>query len=156
MAEFSANALSRLEPGASLVFTEFPNPMEMGYIFWEPSLNQILLRGIVAGEGGCCMWRNYAKFAQYYAQFSANVQIPEDGEPGEIRLAIAVNGDPIPTSQMIVTLDATEELQNVSTQVYIPVPKGCCQSVSVRNVSEQAIEVQNANLTLFRPDSVWR
>ena len=156
MAEFAANALQRIEPGESLVFTEFPNPIEMGNIFWEASLNQILLKGVVPNEMGCCMWRNNARFAQYYAQLSANVQIPEDGEAGEIGLAIAINGEVIPTSEMIVTPAATEELQNVSTQVYIPVPKGCCQSVSIRNTSDQAIEVQNGNLTLFRPDTVWR
>jgi hypothetical protein len=155
MPEFSANALQSIEPGASLVFTEFPSFVEMGSIFWEPSLNQILLKGTVPTEMGCCVWRNYARFAQYYAQFSANVQIPADGTVGEIGLAIAINGEIIPTSEMIVTPAAVEELQNVSTQVYVPIPKGCCQSISVRNTSDQAIEVQNANLTLFRPDTVW-
>lgn len=156
MAEFAANALQRIEPGENLVFTEFPNPNEMGSIFWEASLNQILLKGIVPTEMGCCMWRTNARFAQYYAQFSANVQIPEDGESGEISLAITINGEVIPTSTMIVTPADTEELQNISTQVYVPIPKGCCQSISIRNTSDQAIEVQNANLTLFRPDTVMR
>ena len=152
MAEFSANALQTIEPGQSLVFTTFPRDREMGFIVWEPSLNSILLRGIVAPSYGCPCQEN--RFAQYYASFSANMQIPEGGTVGEISLAIAINGETIPTSQMTVTPAAVEELSNVSTQVYIPIPRGCCQSITVRNISDQAIEVQNANLTLFRPDMV--
>lgn len=152
MPEFSANALQTVEPGSSVVFTAFPNPLEMGLIVWDEPLNNIVLKGIVPTEYGCCSWRN--NFAQYYAQFSANIQIPADGDVGEISLAIAVNGEVIPTSKMIVTPAAVEELQNVSTQVYVPVPKGCCQSISVRNTSDQAIDIQNANLNIFRPDLV--
>lgn len=152
MAEFSANALQTVNPGANVVFTNFPSVIDMGMIVWDEPLNNILLKGMVPTEYGCCAWRN--SFAQYFAQFSANIQIPEDGEVGEISLALAINGEVIPTSTMIVTPAATEELQNVSTQVYVPIPRGCCQSISVRNTSDQPIEVQNANLTIFRPDLV--
>lgn len=152
--EFSANALQVLEPNANLVFTNFPTDSEEGYIFWEPSLNQILLRGIVPYEIGCCAWRNNARFAQYYASFSANVEVPEGGTPGEISLAIAINGQTIPTSEMIVTPTVAGALDNVSTQVYVPIPRGCCQSISIKNTGTTPIGVQNANLTLFRPDMV--
>lgn len=150
MPEFAANTIQTVEPGASLVFTTFPSIMDAGLIVWDEPMNAIILKGVVQNEPGCCAWKN--SFAQYYAQFSANIQIPTDGEVGEISLAIAINGEIIPTSQMIVTPAAAEELQNVSTQVYVPVPKNCCQSISVRNTSDQAIEVQNANLNIFRPD----
>lgn len=149
MPEFASNAIQTIEPGASVVFTNFPSPLDMGLVVWDEALNNVILKGYILSDGGCA-WHN--SFAQYYAQFSANIQIPTGGTVGEISLGIAINGEIIPTSQMIVTPAAAGELQNVSTQVYVPVPKGCCQSISVRNTSDQAIEVQNANLTIFRPD----
>ena len=68
----------------------------------------------------------------------------------KISLAIAVNGEPLLATQMIVTPAAVEELWNVSAQTYIDVPCNCCVTVAVENTSEQAIEVQNANLIVVR------
>ena len=45
---------------------------------------------------------------------------------------------------------AVENFWNVSAQVYIDVPKGCCSTVAVQNTSGQTIEVQNSNLTVVR------
>jgi hypothetical protein len=51
---------------------------------------------------------------------------------------------------MIETPAAVEEFNNVFTSVFIDVPRGCCLSVSVRNVSTIPVEVQNANLIAER------
>ena len=45
---------------------------------------------------------------------------------------------------------AVENLFNVSSQAYIDVPCGCCVTIAVENTSDQAIEVQNANLIVVR------
>lgn len=88
---------------------------------------------------------------EYYASFSANVQIPDGGTVEPISLAITVNGDPLPNSIMTVTPAAVEEFSNISTQVLVPVLRGCCTNVAVENISTQTVEVQNANLTVFLP-----
>ena len=88
--------------------------------------------------------------ARYMVAFSGNIQIPTGGTVEEISVAIAVDGEPLLATQMIVTPAAVDELFNVSSQTYIDVPCNCCITVSVENTSEQAIEVQNANLIVVR------
>lgn len=88
--------------------------------------------------------------ARYLVAFSGNIQIPTGGTVGEISLAIAVDGEPLLSTQMIVTPAAVEEFFNVSAQTYIDVPCNCCVTVAVENTSTQAIEVQNANLIVVR------
>jgi hypothetical protein len=51
---------------------------------------------------------------------------------------------------MIVTPAAVEQFFNVKSSVFIDVPRGCCTSISVQNVSDEAIVVQNANLIITR------
>jgi hypothetical protein len=51
---------------------------------------------------------------------------------------------------MIVTPAAVEEFFNVFGAIYLDIPCGCCSQVSVRNISTQSVEVQNANLIIER------
>ena len=88
--------------------------------------------------------------ARFLVTFNGNIQIPTGGTVGEISLAIAVDGEPLLSTQMIVTPAAVEEFFNVSAQTYIDVPCNCCVTVAVENTSTQAIEVQNANLIVVR------
>ena len=88
--------------------------------------------------------------ARYLVAFSGNIQIPTGGTVEEISLAITVDGEPLLATQMIVTPAAVEQFFNVSAQTYIDVPCNCCVTVAVQNTSEQAIEVQNANLIVVR------
>ncbi len=88
--------------------------------------------------------------ARFRVFFSGNIAIPEDGTVGEISLAISIDGEPVGSSTMIVTPAAVEEFFNVASSVFIDVPSGCCAQVGVRNTSDQAINVQNANLIVER------
>lgn len=88
--------------------------------------------------------------ARFLVSFSGNIQIPTGGTVGEISVAIAVDGEPLLATQMIVTPAAVENFFNVSAQTYIDVPCNCCVTVAVENTSAQAIEVQNANLIVVR------
>jgi hypothetical protein len=51
---------------------------------------------------------------------------------------------------MISTPAAVEEFNNVSAGIYLDVPSGCCYTISVKNLTEGDIEVQNANLIIER------
>ena len=88
--------------------------------------------------------------ARFLVAFSGNIQIPTGGTVEEISLAIAVDGEPLLATQMIVTPAAVQNFFNVSAQTYIDVPCNCCVTVAVENTSTQAIEVQNANLIVVR------
>jgi hypothetical protein len=88
--------------------------------------------------------------ARFKITFGANVAIPEGGTVAPISLAIAVAGEAIGPTTMISTPAAAEEFNNVFTAIFLDVPAGCCYTISVSNISEDAIDVQNANLIVER------
>ena len=81
--------------------------------------------------------------ARFLVSYSGNIQIPTGG-------TIAVDGEPLQSTRMIVTPAAVENFFNVSAQAYVDVPCGCCSTVAVQNTSTQAIQVQNSNLIAVR------
>ena len=88
--------------------------------------------------------------ARYKVTFSGNVAIPTTGTAGPISLSLAVEGEPIPYSTMISTPAAVDDYNNIGTTIFIDVPKGCCYTVAVKNISDVDINVQNANLVIER------
>ena len=142
MAEYTSNALQTVNVGQNILFTESPIPCTRGYVIHRKGSGILTLRGIVNNCNGC--------FARYKISFGANIAIPEGGTVESISLALAIDGEPIPTSSMIVTPAAVEEFWNVYASVFVTVPKGCCYTVAVENTSTQAIDVQNANIIVER------
>ena len=76
--------------------------------------------------------------------------IPAAGTVGAISLALAIEGEPVGATTMTVTPAAASEFWNVFSAVFVDVPRGCCMTISVRNISTQAVDVQNANLIVER------
>ena len=149
MAEYSANAIQEVAPGGSIIFTESPVPCNRGLIYHrdESGIFRLASPSIIIGSfySGCrcCGY----PMADYEVAFHANIQIPDGGTVEEISLAIAIDGDIDPSSEMIITPGAVEEFGNVGADIIVSVPWICrCSSVSVRNTSTQAIDVQNANI----------
>lgn len=88
--------------------------------------------------------------ARYKVSFGGNIAIPTGGTVEAISIALAIDGEGIPSTTMIVTPAAVEEYFNVFGAIFIDVPKSCCLTASVRNTSTQDILVQNANLIVER------
>lgn len=88
--------------------------------------------------------------ARYRVTFGGNIAIPTGGTVGAIQLAIAIQGEAIPATTMIVTPAAVENFFNVYADTFIEVPRGCCITVAVENTSTAAVLVENANLTVVR------
>ena len=89
--------------------------------------------------------------ARFRVTFGGNIAVPATGGTvGPISLAIAIEGEAIQSTNMIVTPAAVEEFFNVFAAIFIDVPRGCCFTISVHNTSDEAIEVQNANLIVER------
>jgi len=82
--------------------------------------------------------------------FGGNIAIPTGGTVESIQIALALEGEGIASSTMIVTPAAVEEYFNVFGALFIDVPRNCCLTVSVKNTSTQSILVQNANLIVER------
>lgn len=78
------------------------------------------------------------------------MSIPTGGTVEPITVAITVNGVTEPATTMISTPAAVEEYNNISREVEIPIPRGCCQNVSITNTGTQPITMQNAIIDLDR------
>lgn len=113
-----------------------------GYVYHRPESGILILRGIV--NNPC------ANYATYQVTFNGNIALSTGSAVGPISIALAIDGEPIPTSQAIVTPAAVGDFFNVTSTAIIQVPKGCCFNVSVENVSAVAIDVQNSNLVVDR------
>lgn len=136
--ELTANALQIVEVNQNVLFTDTSVCGSCSILHRDGS-GQVTLRGIT----------NQCR-ARFKAFFSGNIAIPADGTVEAISLALAINGEAIASTTMIQTPAAVEEFANVASAVYIDVPANCCVTVSVRNTSTQAIDVQNANLIIER------
>ena len=150
MAEYSANAVQTVAPGETIIFTETPVPCRRGFVRHRDDTGNFLLSGYVPTSYGCPCCRDNS--ANYLVDFGANIAIPTGGTVGQISVAITIDGSTIPSSTMIVTPAAVEEFFNVSRAINAQIWKGCCETIAVRNTSDQPILVQNANIILSRPD----
>lgn len=88
--------------------------------------------------------------ARFRVTFGANIAVPTGGTAEAISLALAINGEGVATTTMITTPAAVLEYNNVFSSIFLDVPRGCCSQISVKNISTQAINVQNANLIIER------
>ena len=138
MAEFIFNELQTVELGQNVLFND-------DIVGCNCNIKRRNGSGIVRVSGNGSQGR-----ARYLVSFSGNIQIPTGGTVEEISLAIAIDGEPLASTQMIVTPTVVEALFNVSSQAYIDVFCGCCATISVQNTSAQPIEVQNSNLIVVR------
>ena len=148
MAEYLANAEQEIALNAPAIFTA-SIPCNKGYVYHEDETGIFILRGITCGQ---C-------FATYQVTFNGNIAIPEGGTVGPIAVALAINGEPRPTSRAIFTPAAVDTYGNVTSTAIIKVPRGCCFNLSLESVPATAdptavpapvILLQNANLVITR------
>ena len=88
--------------------------------------------------------------ARFRVTFGGNIAIPATGTAGPISLVIAFEGEGLTPTTMTVTPAAVSEFFNVSASTFIDVLRGCCVTISVKNISNVPIEVMNANLIVER------
>lgn len=135
--------LQTVEPNRAVLFDAIP-VRSNGSVLTRQGSGLVTLRGPVGC--GC----NMNTFARYEVTFGANVSIPTGGTVGPISVSLALSGEPVAASEMIVTPAAVEEPFNVNRTTYINVPAGCCSQLSVENTGDEAIDVQAANLVVRR------
>lgn len=139
MAEYTAVQLQTVEDGANVLFFETPIGSVRNNVTHRQGSGMFRLRGIT----------NQCK-ARYRVSFGGNIAIPTGGTVGEISIALAIDGEALASATAIVTPAAVEDFFNVFASVFVEVPRGCCLTVAVENTSDQAIDVQNANLIIER------
>lgn len=126
------------------------------------SVNQNVLFTNDAVEGNCSIMHRQGSGlitlrgitkqcrARFKVFFSGNIAIPTGGVVAPIALSIATNGEGVNSTSMIQTPAAANQFNNVASAIFLDVPAGCCTQISVKNISTQPINVQNANLIVER------
>ena len=138
MSEYTAFAPQTVAANANVLFTEAPIDNSCSIVHREGS-GIITLRGITRQ----CR-------ARFRVSFGANMAIPTGGTVEAISVAIAIDGEGLATSTMIITPAAVENYFNVNSEALIDVPANCCLTISIKNTSTQAINIANSNLIIER------
>lgn len=152
MSEFTRNQIQTVQPNQQ-VLLDTTIGCNKGYVLHREGSGIVTLRGIVNNPNAC--------FARYQVTFNGNIALPATATAVQpISLAIAIDGEPILTSNAIFTPIVAGDFGNVTSTAIITVPRGCCFNVSVENTSAipatpaganaPAINVQNANLVISR------
>ena len=136
--EIIANALQTVPANQNVYFTDTITCGNCAIAHRDDS-GLITLRGMT----GQCR-------ARFRVSFGANIAVPTGGTVGPISLAIAIDGEAIRSTTMTVTPTVVDAFFNIFSSVFIDVPRGCCVTVSVKNITDVDIDVQNANLIVDR------
>lgn len=136
--EIIANALQTVQANQNVYFTDT-------VICGNASMTHRDDSGLVTLRGVTNQCR-----ARFNVSFGGNIAIPTGGTAGPISIALAIEGEAVPGTTMTVTPAAVENFFNVNSSVFIDVPRGCCVTVSVKNISTIPINIQNANLIVTR------
>ena len=138
LAEYTNISVQQVAANANVVFNETP-VCGSNCIVHRDGSGIVTLRGIT----------NQCR-ARYLVIFGGNIAIATGGTVGPISIAISVEGEALGSATATVTPAAVSDEFNVSAFAYVDVPKGCCATITVKNINTQAIEVQNANLIVTR------
>lgn len=138
MAKYTAVAAQTVAAGQSAVF-DTVNACTRRNIYHTDGTGTFALRGVT---NQC--------FARYLVSFGANIGIPAGGTAGAISVALSVGGETVGSAVATVTPAAAGDLWHVSVSDLIDVPAGLAVTAAIRNISDQAITVQNANLIITR------
>lgn len=139
MAEFVNVPVQTIQENQNAIFMGKTSGCNNGCVLHRTSSGQFTLRGNTQN----CR-------AKYRVSFSGNIAVAAGGTAGAISAAIAINGEADLSTNAIVTPAAVGDYFNISMSTDVWVPKGCCAQVSIKNTSTQAIDMQNANITINR------
>lgn len=136
--EITANSVQTVATGQNILYTDTVVAGNQCILHREGS-GIVKLRGLT----------NQCR-ARFKITFNGNIAIPTSGSVAPISAAIAISGEPVGPTNMIVTPSAGENYFNIASTTFVDVPAGCCTDISVKNTSTQSILVQNANLIVER------
>lgn len=84
----------------------------------------------------------------YRCQFSCNIALAIGATVGQIAVALAVNGEVLPDTIAVATPAAVGDYWNVSSFKIVEVPCGCCETVSIENVSPAGEATANPEIVI--------
>lgn len=139
MAEFVNVPVQTIQENQNALFSGETSCCNKGLVLHRTGSGQFTVRGCTQN----CR-------AKYRVIFSGNIAVATGGTAGPISVAIAIDGEADLSTNAIVTPAAVGDYFNVAMATDVWIPKGCCIQVSIKNTSTQAIDMQNANITINR------
>jgi hypothetical protein len=144
-AEYSYPLTQMVAVDENILFLNGDRCCKKGYILHNDTSGVFRLKGIC---------KNCACRAIYKVNFHANVAIAPADEGGVLEpivIALSQNGETARNTVSVVTPAAIGDQWVINFDTLIELPCGCCDTISVRNISETtSIEVENANILFER------
>ena len=139
MAEYSAVALQTVANDENVLFLNGNRCCKKGLITHNDSSGVFRVKG----ASNCCK-------TIYKVHFNANIAVSAGGTVGEISVAFVQNGEVLRNAVGTVTPTVAGAFFNTGFETFIELPCGCCDTISVRNISDTPIDVINANILIDR------
>lgn len=136
--EITANAIQTVNENQNVLFTDVVTGGNCSITHRDGS-------GLVTLRGVTDQCR-----ARFKVSFGGNVALPTGAAVAPISIAISLDGEALGPTTMIITPAAVENYWNIFSAVFIDVPKGCCSTIGVVNLTDGAVLIQNANLIVER------
>ena len=137
--EYSYPLLQTVEADENVLFLNGNRCCKKGLIMHNDNSGIFRVKGV----SNCCK-------AIYKVHFNANIAVSAGGTVGEISVALVQNGEVLRNAIATVTPTVAEAFFNVGLETFIELPCGCCDTISVRNISDTPIDVINANIVIDR------
>ena len=144
-AEYSYPITQVVAADENILFLNGDRCCKKGFILHNNTSGVFRLKGIC---------KNCATRAVYKVNFHANVAVAPAADGGVLQpiiVALSQNGETMQNTVSVVTPAAIGDQWVVNFETLIELPCGCCDTISVRNISATtAIEVENANILFER------
>lgn len=138
--EYSFIATQSVDVDENVLFLNGNRCCKKGLIMHNDSYGVFRVKGV----SNCCK-------TIYKVRFNANIAIATGGTVEPISVALTQNGEVLRNAVATVTPAAIGDFFNVGLETFIELPCGCCDTITVRNISETtAIDVINANIVIDR------
>ena len=145
MAEYSSPMLQTVAKDENILFLDGDRACRKGYVTHRAGSGVFRLKGIC---------KNCAPRAIYKVNFHANVAVAPAADGGvlePVTLALTQNGEVMRNTVSTVTPAAIGDLWVINFETLIELPCGCCDTISVRNISgTTAITAVNSNILFER------
>lgn len=143
--EYSYPLAQTVAVDENILFLNGDRCCKRGYIIHNNTSGVFRLKGIC---------KNCAPRAIYKVNFHANVAVAPASDGGvlePISIALVQNGETMQNTVSTVTPAAIGNQWVVNFETFIELPCGCCDTISVKNISDTtAITVANANILFER------
>lgn len=138
--EYSRTDLQTVEADENVLFLNGDRCCRKGYIMHNDNSGIFRLKGV----SNCCK-------TIYRVQFNANIAVSMGNTVAPISLALVQNGEVLRNAVATVTPAAAGDFFNVSIATFIELPCGCCDTISVQNITDGvSVDVINANIIIDR------